>query len=224
MGLCSIFVRSTEKVTNPPHSRSKFLNNTRHLRYDRRVELKLNGVTEYHLKMGLAEGEREKKREKRSDRLHVIAPFSRDSRGSRLAPTSVIWYPGLTSGLCVNPRKSTTPPLSPFTNHIESEVENPAIPGCRWSWSGFNTLRGVRAAEIRVCFTQDVIWARSETVAILYFSKESSSARPGEVEHITLNIQGTEDAYAENPDGTVADKKIEEKEKKGKKNTLDYHL
>lgn len=61
-------------------------------------------------------------------------------------------------------------------------------------------------------------------MAILYFSKESSSARPGEVEHITLNIQGTEDAYAENPDGTVADKKIEEKEKKGKKNTLDYHL
>ena len=120
--------------------------------------------------MGLAEGEK-----KRSDRLHVIAPFSRDSRGSRLAPTSfylIIWYPGLTSGLCVNPRKSTAPlSFSPFTNHIKSEEDNPAIPGCRWSWSGFNTLRGVRAAEIRVCFTQDVIWARSETVAILYFSK-----------------------------------------------------
>lgn len=37
------------------------------------------------------------------------------------------------------------------------------------------------------------------------------------VEHITLNIQGTEDAYAENPDGTVADKKIAEKERKVKK-------
>lgn len=92
--------------------------------------------------MGLTEGEGGRK--KRSDRLHVIAPFSRDSRGSRLAPTSFIWYSRTTSGLCVNPRKIHHPPipLSPFTNQIESEIESPAIPGCRWSWSGFNTLRG----------------------------------------------------------------------------------
>lgn len=163
--------------------------------------------------MGLAEGGK-----KRSDRLHVIAPFSRDSRGSRLAPTSfylIIWYPGLTSGLCVNPRKSTAPSPA-LLSQIILKVKKIIRP--------FPAAGGVEAGSIhygesvqpRYASVSLKTWSGHGRRPWLFctFQKESSSARPGEGEHITLKIQGTEYAYAANPDGTVADKKIAEKEKK----------
>lgn len=48
------------------------------------------------------------------------------------------------------------------------------------------------------------------------FKKSPHRLGREKVEHSTLNIQGTESAYAENPDGTVADKKIEKRGRKKK--------
>lgn len=177
MGLCpGIFVRSTEKVTNPPppHSRSKFLSNM--LRYDRkREELELKGKTEHHPAWN---GSGRKGNLVWSTACH--RPFFPWQSRIPFSPHLIYLISRTDFG---SMRQTHNTPLSlSFTNHnVENEIEIrpfPAVGGV-----GAGSIHYWESVQPRYAFVSLKTWSGHgrETVVILYVHFGSAGRVNGEI-------------------------------------------